>query len=1216
MPLRETSVLFDWASHRTFGPVPVNTFAALARHIEPATPGRNNLQASRRTAASPEPHATNTRSPDCGIEVVDRLPVHWYLTRTTGAATASQWAEIKLVFPALEIAEPRTASPESSDAYGAAASTAAAPVSVRFELTGHADAHFVRLTQLRRGIAGTFELVILTQDCKLVAVRFTIPHSNDLSAFKYHVAWTTIHEFLDTERFPLAVAYYRGTVFVHTEKKMTDPVKFTVQWEPTPSGKPIRGKVQYKVEAFNFSIAGRLHHYVLGHVVLSMQMLWLHGRIPYLAMLTTNELIFWDPIKYDELTKLAVPDRTVQMCIDGTFARLLLRTEGDVRPEYHLYVLGDIVESLALAVTPVGIQSSDGLPVPTPVPGADNFRVAQFVDVAWLDPDTLVAVHGSLTKTHLHVCRTGDGKNPAWTEMDQVPAPEPTALLQETLRNFCQEFGVHFDPTRELTVEGVADDYVRSETAMYPPLAASTGSPTRTPQQQQHRNRNHVSLYVSKVLGSYRKALALKRIEVPDGDVVGHNQDMVQGPLLLIKAGGYSLLRSTLPIENVVMASLSVPFQTLANVALKAARDLPLADWLLNDTMDEAALAVARAKATAAPESNQYKRIQRAIDDVRKDPRLLMRDVEHVIDMLRFHVDNDNDVSMGDLTLHMPDLVCPLLQQVLAGTQEVVAPVLALVMLFSDMFPSQVSEILAQLRHLYVLPYLLSPKVLALLPVQVDMPLARDQDVWVMHQLANLAANFESWSWEVCAKFAGLAPADAVRAIVGRPSGRSEAMAKRWFLHGMANLIHAQSHGARAADGLQALHEAVMIMRALALQTAVPTALDAVDIDMVHRTAHILESSSLHHAAITMYATELHLIEEKFAVVAHAHVDDATVAREAVHQRIDLVLDMLVACQLRVGDKAAAMSTIELVAKRTHAEHARTHALVRLWVQSMADNDVGLVKNALSDVVEDVLLAQADAAVAALQRDAAAAVAVADSSVGGSPVHSMRRIGRGAASALRVAAAPVSVARQLDQVVRVHQLLGTFYLHQRREYADAATYFYLVALYARVFAAGEDDAEVVNLRLASLLKALHSLRMIETKNKNERFVLVPGDKVPGQPDIYKMLVVTEDDLQREYDEVMLEQQLTDKAAPYLPASIAHSNSPAARAERFARAKSHGVGRVMPEDPLRLPTLIQSMARAGSKDLAREVLERHKDYIYAATQRDVEWLEGTVFAEAS
>ncbi|KAJ3349333.1 hypothetical protein GGF32_005655, partial [Allomyces javanicus] len=118
------------------------------------------------------------------------------------------------------------------------------------------------------------------------------------------------------------------------------------------------------------------------------------------------------------------------------------------------------------------------------------------------------------------------------------------------------------------------------------------------------------------------------------------------------------------------------------------------------------------------------------------------------------------------------------------------------------------------------------------------------------------------------------------------------------------------------------------------------------------------------------------------------------------------------------------------------------------------------------------------------------------------------------------------------------------------------------------------------------------------------------------PDLYQMLVVTDADLQREYDEAMLEQQLTDKAAPYLPASIAHGNSVAARAERFARAKTHGVGRVMPEDPLRLPTLIQGMARAGSKDLAREVLERHKEYIYRATQRDVEWLEGTVFAEAS
>ncbi|KNE61127.1 hypothetical protein AMAG_06878 [Allomyces macrogynus ATCC 38327] len=949
-----------------------------------------------------------------------------------------------------------------------------------------------------------------------------------------------------------------------------------------------------------------------------MQMLWLHGRVPYLAMLTTKELIFWDPITYNELTLLAVPPRTVQMRLDGTFARLLLRTEGDVRPEYHLYELGDIAESLALAVTPVGVQSSDGLPVPAPVPGANNLRVAQFVDVAWLDPETLVAVHGSLTKTYLHVCRTGHGTNSAWMEMDQEPSSEPNALLQTTLRKFCSEFGVPVDQTRELTVDGVADDYVRSVTSLYPPLTASIRSSARTPQQQQqqqqqqHRNRTHVELYVSKALGSYKKALALKRIEVPDGDVVGHTQDMVQGPLLLIKAGGYSLLRSTLPIENVVMASLSTPFQTLANVAVVAARDLPLADWLLDGTMDEAALAVARGKATTASES---KRIQRAIDDVRKDSRLLMRDVEHVIDMLRFHVVADNDASMGDLTLHMPDLVCPLLQQVLAGTQQVVQPVLALVMLFSDMFPNQVPGILAHLRHLYVLPHLLSPKVLALLPVQVDMPLARDQDVWVMHQLANLAANFESWSWEVCAKFAGLAPADAVRAIVGRPSGRSEAMAKRWFLHGMAQLIHAQTRGARATDGLQALHEAVNIMRALALELSAPTALDAVDIDMVHRTARILESSSLHHAAIAMYMTELHLLESKFAVVAHAYVDDATVAREPVHQRIDLVLDTLVACQLHVGDKAAAMVMIELVAKRTGADHARTHALMRLWVQNMADDDVGLVKNALSDVVEDVLLAQADAAVAALQRDAAAAVAVVDSSVGGSPAHSMRRIGRsaGAPRVAAAAAAPVSVGRQLDQVVRVHQLLGTFYLHQRREYTDAATYFYLVALYARVFAAG-DDAEVVNLRLASLLKALHSLHMIETKN--ERFVLVPGEKVPGQQDLYQMLVVTDAALQREYDEVMLEQQLTDKAAPYLPASIANGNSPAARAERFARAKSHGVGRVMPEDPLRLPTLIQSMARAGSKELAREVLERHKEYIYRATQRDVEWLEGTVFAEAS
>ncbi|KAJ3363186.1 hypothetical protein GGF32_004757, partial [Allomyces javanicus] len=1095
MPLRETSVFFDWTSHRTFGPVAVNTFAALARHVEPATPGRNNLQASRRTAASPEPHATNARSPDCGIEVVDRLPVHWYLTRTTGAAAAGQWAEIKLVFPALEIAEPRTASPESSDAHIAAtSSTSAAPVCVRFELTGHADVHFVRLTQLRRGIAGTFELVVLTQDCKLVAVRFTIPHSNDLSAFKHHVAWTTIHEFLDTEQFPLAVAYYHGTVFVHTEKAAINPVKLSVQWEPTASasGKSIRGKVQYKVDKFKLSVTSTVQHLFSGYVVLSMQMLWLHGRVPYLAMLTTKELIFWDPITYNELTLLAVPPRTVQMRLDGSFARLLLRTEGDGRPEYHLYELGDIVESLALAVTPVGVQMSDGLPVPAPVPGADNLRVAQFVDVAWLDPDTLVAVHGSLTKTYLHVCRTSDGQNAAWTEMDQEPSPEPDALLQMTLRNFCHEFGVPVDQTRDLTVEGVADDYVRSATSLYPPLTASTGSVARTlPPQQQHRNRTHVELYVSKALGSYKKALALKRIEVPDGDVVAHNQDMVQGPLLLIKAGGYSLLRSTLPIENVVMASLSTPFQTLANVAVTAARDLPLADWLLNDTMDEAALAVARGKATTAPET---KRIQRAIDDVRKDPRLLMRDVEHVIDMLRFHVAADSDASMGDLTLHMPDLVCPLLQQVLAGTQKVVQPVLALIMLFSDMFPNQVSTILAHLRHLYVLPHLLSPKVLALLPVQVDMPLARDQDVWVMHQLANLAANFESWSWEVCAKFAGLAPADAVRAIVGRPSGRSEAMAKRWFLHGMAQLIHAQAHGgARAADGLAALHEAVTTMRALAQDA--PVALDAVDLDMVHRTARILESSGLHSAAIAMYATELHLIEERFAVVAHAHVDDVTAAREAVHQRIDLVLDTLVACQLHVGDKAAAMSTIELVAKRTGAEHARTHALVRLWVQNMADNDVDLVKNALSDVVEDVLLAQADAAVAALQRDAAAVVAGADASVGGSPAHSMRRIGRGAAAPRVAAAAPVSVARQLDQVVRVHQLLGTFYLHQRREYADAATYFYLVALYARVFAAGE-DADVVNLRLASLLKALHSLHMIDTKN--ERFVLVPGEKVPGQ----------------------------------------------------------------------------------------------------------------------
>ncbi|KAJ3372815.1 hypothetical protein GGF31_001352 [Allomyces arbusculus] len=1216
MPLRETSVFFDWTSHRTFGPVAVNTFSALGRQVEPATPGRNNLQASRRTAASPEPHATTTRSPDCGIEVVDRLPVHWYLTSTTGAATSSQWAEIKLVFPALEIAEPRTASTESGNANDAATSTSAAPVCVRFELTGHTDAHFVRLTQLRRGIAGTFELVVLTQDCKLVAVRFTIPHSNDLSAYKYHVAWTTIHEFLDTEQFPLAVAYYHGTMFVHTEKAAINPVKLTVQWEPTAStsGKSIRGKVQYKVDKFKLSVTSAVQHLFSGYEVLSMQMLWLHGRVPYLAMLTTKELIFWDPITYNELTLLAVPPRTVQMRLDGTFARLLLRTEGDGRPEYYLYELGDIAQSLALAVTPMGIQSSEGLPVPAPVPGADHLLVAQFVDVAWLDPDTLVAVHGSFTKTHLHVCRTGNGTNSAWTEMDQEPSPEPNALLQATLRNFCNEFGVPVDQTRKLTVDCVADDYVRSATSLYPPLTASIGSLARTPQQPQHRNRTHVELYVSKALGSYKKALALKRIEVPDGDVVGHTQDMVQGPLLLIKAGGYSLLRSTLPIENVVMATLSTPFQTLANVALEAARNLPLADWLLNDTMDEAALAIARSKATAAPESKQYKRIQRAIDDVRKDPRLLMRDVEHVIDMLQFHVASDKDASMGDLTLHMPDLVCPLLQQVLAGTQKVVAPVLALVLLFSDMFPNKVSTILAQLRHLYVLPHLLSPKVLALLPVQVDMPLARDQDVWVMHQLANLAANFESWSWEVCAKFAGLAPADAVRAIVGRPSGRSEAMAKRWFLHGMAQLIHAQSQGARAADGLAALHEAVNIMRALALKSEAPTALDAVDIDMVHRTARILESSSLHHAAIAMYATELHLLESKFGVVAQVHVDDVTAAREPVHQRIDLVLDTLVACQLHVGDKAAAMSTIELVAKRTGAEHARTHALVRLWVQNMADDDVDLVKNALSDVVEDVLLAQADAAVAALQRDAAAAVAVADSSVGGSPAHSMRRIGRGAgAQRVAAAAAPVSIGRQLDQVVRVHQLLGTFYLHQRREYADAATYFYLVALYARVFAAG-DDAEVMNLRLASLLKALHSLHMIETKD--ERFVLVPGDKVSGQPDLYQMLVVTDANLQREYDEVMLEQQLTDKAAPYLPASITHGNSAAARAERFARAKTHGVGRVMPEDPLRLPTLIQSMSRAGSKDLAREVLERHKEYIYRATQRDVEWLEGTVFAEAS
>jgi hypothetical protein len=286
MMVKETSVLFDWDQHQVYGPFPIPAVETNP-DLRPATTSHNVSQ--RCIGRSPHCgvfsyHRNDFGNPNTlnsslnnkvavGLHSNPEMLVHWYIesqanSLVPGFSSSSMFSSKstgKLDLhsqPCLTFVFPRGMCNSLQNSWSEIATDPPA-IRVSFSFPGVSDLHFITCSSVPNASRDTFEAVVLTSTCELVAIQFSLSvlssretnsqlyplvssenvHERQLPSrcpVEYVHCSTLIAEMRDSMQAPVKVLCHGSNLFVFTDKDVVRSFSYGTEWENLIKG-PRRG---------------------------------------------------------------------------------------------------------------------------------------------------------------------------------------------------------------------------------------------------------------------------------------------------------------------------------------------------------------------------------------------------------------------------------------------------------------------------------------------------------------------------------------------------------------------------------------------------------------------------------------------------------------------------------------------------------------------------------------------------------------------------------------------------------------------------------------------------------------------------------------------------------------------------------------------------------------------------------------------------------------